>query len=217
MQKTAHPNRAFASALTSAAEQPRGDAMAQTSSRMMRAAVFSAACIAINVGLSKVAAVLQLPVFMDTVGTILSGAMVPPSYSILVGIVSNLIGGVVTHPAVPFYIGTQVVVSLMSIVGFRRGWFDTLPAAIGLGLAIGIATAIVSAPITVLAFGGVTEPGATALNAVLLAAGYDLWTSVLSGTLVVSSVDKVIAAVIGWALLRRMPDRLKIARPAAAE
>ncbi len=191
--------------------------MAQSSSVMMRAVVFSAVCIALNVGLNKIAMVLQLPVFMDTVGTVLSGAMVPPGYSILVGIVSNLIGGVVTHPSIPFYIGTQVVVSLMSIFGFRRGWFDTLPAAIGLGLAIGIVTAIVSAPVTALVFGGVTEPGATALNAVLLAAGQDLWTSVLSGTLVVSSVDKVIASVIVWALLRRMPERLKVARRASGE
>ena len=188
--------------------------MAQSSSTMMRAVVFSAVCIALNVGLNKIAAVLQLPVFMDTVGTVLSGAMVPPGYSILVGIVSNLIGGVVTHPSIPFYIGTQIVVSLMSILGFRRGWFDTLPRAIGLGLAIGIVTAIVSAPVTAIVFGGVTEPGATALNAVLLAAGHDLWTSVLTGTLIVSSVDKVIAAVIVWALLRRMPERLKMARKA---
>ena len=180
----------------------------------MRAAAFSAVCIALNVSLNKISTVLQLPVFMDTVGTVLSGAMVPPAYSILVGIVSNLIGGVVTHPAIPFYIGSQVVVSLLSIAGFRRGWFDTLPAAIGLGLAIGIVTAIVSAPITALVFGGVTEPGATALNAVLLAAGNDLWTSVLTGTLVVSSVDKMAAAIIVWALLRRMPDRLKVTRRA---
>lgn len=182
---------------------------------MMRAAVFSAACIALNVGLNKIAAVLQLPVFMDTVGTILSGAMVPPAYSILVGIVSNVLGGVVTHPSIPLYIGTQVVISLMSIVGFRRGWFDTLLGAIGIGIAIGIVSAIVSAPVTVLVFGGVTEPGATALNVVFLAAGHDIWTSVLSGTLVVSSVDKVIAAVIVWALLRNMPERLKLAQRVA--
>ena len=186
--------------------------MTQASSVAMRAAVFSAVCIALNVGLNKVAVVLNLPVFMDTVGTVLSGAMVPPGYSIAVGVVSNLIGGVVTHPSVPFYIGTQVVVSLMSIAGFRRGWFDTLPTAIALGLAIGIVSGIVSAPVTALVFGGVDEPGATALNAALLAAGYDLWTSVVSGLLIVSSIDKVIAAVVVWALLRRMPDRLKVHR-----
>lgn len=184
--------------------------MPQTSVTAMRAAVFSAVCIALNVGLNKIATVLQLPVFMDTVGTVLSAALVPPGYSIAVGVISNLIGGVVTHPSVPFYIGTQVVVSLMAIVGFRRGWFDTLPRAVILGLAIGIVSAIVSAPITVLIFGGITEPGATAINAVLLAAGHDLWTSVISGSLIVSSIDKIIAAVIVWILLRRMPERIKM-------
>ena len=163
--------------------------MPQTSVTAMRAAVFSAVCIALNVGLNKIATVLQLPVFMDTVGTVLSAALVPPGYSFAVGIISNLIGGVVTHPSVPFYIGTQLVVSIMAIIGFRRGWFDTLFRAVLLGLAIGIVSAIVSAPITVLVFGGITEPGATAINAVLLAAGNDLWTSVISGSLIVSSVD----------------------------
>jgi energy-coupling factor transport system substrate-specific component len=184
--------------------------MPQTSATAMRAAVFSAVCIALNVGLNKVATVLQLPVFMDTVGTVLSAALVPPGYSIAVGVISNLIGGVVTHPSVPFYVGTQVIVSLMAIMGYRCGWFDTLLRAVLLGLAIGIVSAIVSAPITVLVFGGITEPGATAINAVLLAAGNDLWTSVISGSLIVSSIDKVIAAVIVWVLLRRMPERLKM-------
>lgn len=186
--------------------------MKKNSLSTMRAVVFASVCIALNVGLNKIAAVLQLPVFMDTVGTVLSGAMVPPFFSILVGVISNLIGGVVTHPSIPLYSGTQIVVSLLSIYGFRKGWFDTLSRAIGLGLVIGIVTAIVSAPITVLVFGGVTEPGATAINAVLLAAGNDLWTSVLSGSLLISSIDKIIAAVLVWALLRQMPERLKISR-----
>lgn len=174
-----------------------------------RAAVFSAVCVGLNIGLNKLAVVLQLPVFMDTVGTILSAALVPPGYSIAVGIVSNLIGGVITHPAIPFYIGTQVVIALMAIAGYRYGWFDRLWKAIVLGLLIGIVSAIVSAPVTVLMFGGITAPGATAINAVLMAAGRDIWTAVLSGSILVSSVDKVIATVIVWLLLQRMPDRLK--------
>lgn len=183
-----------------------------TATTTIRAAVISAVCVALNTGLNKIAVVLQLPVFMDTVGTILSAALVPPWYSVLVGVISNLLGGVITHPAIPFYIGTQVVIALMAIVGFRRGLFDKLWTAVVLGLAIGIVSAIISAPITVLMFGGVTEPGATAINAILMAAGKDIWTAVFTGTLIVSSVDKVIAAVIVWLLLRRLPDRLKQSR-----
>jgi energy-coupling factor transport system substrate-specific component len=183
--------------------------MAMSSTTLVRAALFSAVCVALNVSLNKLAVVLQLPVFMDTVGTVLSGALVPPIFSIAVGVVSNLIGGVITHPAIPFFSGTQVVVAIMSIIGYRRGWFDRAWTAVLLGLAIGIVSAIVSAPVTVLMFGGVTEPGATALNAVLLAAGHDIWTSVLSGTIIVSSVDKIIAALVTMLVLKRMPERLK--------
>jgi energy-coupling factor transport system substrate-specific component len=183
--------------------------MSHSPTQITRAAIFSAACVALNISLNKISAVLQLPVFMDTVGTILSAALVPPIFSVGIGIVSNLIGGVVTHPAIPFYAGTQIVVAMMAVVGYRRGWFDRLWSAVLLGLAIGIVSAIVSAPITVLMFGGITQPGATALNAILLATGRDLWTAVLSGSLIVSSVDKVIAAVITWLLLQRLPERLK--------
>ena len=179
---------------------------------LTRISVFGAVCIALNVGLNKLAVVLQLPVFMDTVGTILSAALIPPFFSILVGIVSNLLGGVITHPAIPFYIGTQIVIAMMAVIAYRKGWFENLWLALVTGLAIGIVSAIVSAPVTVLVFGGITEPGATAINAVLLATGHSLWSSVLSGTLIVSSIDKVVAAGIVWLLLQRLPDSLKLTR-----
>ncbi|MGJ5196569.1 MULTISPECIES: hypothetical protein [unclassified Bradyrhizobium] len=180
------------------------------SADLTRASVLAAACIGLNIGLNKIAVVLSLPIFMDTVGTILAAAFVPPVFVVSVGVVSNLIGGVVTHPAIPFYTGTQIVVALMAIYAFRRGWLSRLLPALAVGLAIGIVSAIVSAPITVVMFGGVTD-GATALNAILMAAGQDIWTAVISGTIIVSSIDKVIAAALVYLLLRRLPDRLKLA------
>ncbi len=187
--------------------------MRTTPMDITRISVFAAVCIALNVGLNKIAAVLDLPVFMDTVGTILSAALIPPLFSMLVGVVSNLLGGIVTNPAIPFYAGTQVFIAAMAIVAYRKGWFDRLWPALLTGLAIGVVSAVVSAPITVLLFGGITQPGATAINAVLLAAGHSLWSAVLSGSLIVSSVDKIIAAGMVWLLLQRLPDNIKLSRP----
>jgi energy-coupling factor transport system substrate-specific component len=183
--------------------------MPSTNLQMMRTTTIAAACVALNVGLNKLAVVMQLPVYLDTVGTILSAALIPPPYAILVGVLSNIVGGVVTHPAIPFFIGTQIVISLMAIWAFRRGYFDKLFSALLVGLAIGIASAIVSAPIVVWVFGGITAPGISALNAVLLAAGQNLWTAVLSGSILVSSVDKIITSGLTWLLLQRLPKRLK--------
>lgn len=177
-----------------------------------RTAIFTAVCIALNLGLNKIATVLALPVFMDTVGTILSTAFVPPFFSVVVGVVTNLIGGVIIHPAYPFYIGTQIVIALMAVYAYRKGWLHKLASALVVGLVIGIVSAIISTPITVYMFGGITVPGATAINAVLLAAGHDIWTSVLTGTILVSSMDKVIAAALVWLLLTRIPAKLLSAR-----
>jgi energy-coupling factor transport system substrate-specific component len=186
--------------------------MPNSSFDITRISVLAAVCIALNVGLNKVAVVLALPVFMDTVGTILSAAIVPPIFSVLIGIVSNLLGGVITHPAIPFYAGTQVVIALMAIYAYRKGWFDRLFTALIVGLAIGVVSAIVSAPITVILFGGITAPGATAINAILMATGQNIWAAVLSGTLIISSIDKVIAAAVVWLLLTRLPERMKLHR-----
>lgn len=183
--------------------------MASTATQLTRTIVLSAVCIALNVGLNKIAAVLQLPVFMDSVGTILSAALVPPLFSCGIGIISNLLGGVITNPAIPFFAGTQLVIAAMAITAYRFGWFRRLGTAVLTGLAIGVVSAVVSAPITVIMFGGVTQPGATAVNAILMASGHSLWTSVLTGSLLVSSVDKVVACVVAWVLLQRLPERLK--------
>lgn len=180
-----------------------------TNFKNIKYSTISAACIALNVSLNKLAASLALPVFADSIGTILSVALVPLPFSILVGIVSNLLGGVITHPAIPFYIGTQLVIALMAFYAYKKAWFYNIYSTILVGLSIGVISAILSAPITVVIFGGVTEPGATALNAILLAAGNDIWTSVISGTLIISSIDKVAACIFVYLLLKRIPKRLQ--------
>ena len=53
--------------------------MPTSSFEVTRISVLAAVCIALNVGLNKAAVVLGLPVFMDTVGTVLSAALIPPA------------------------------------------------------------------------------------------------------------------------------------------
>ena len=65
-----------------------------------------------------------------------------------------------------------------------------------------------SAPVTVLMFGGVTLGGTTAINAVLMAAGQNIWKSVLGGSLVIESLDKVAACMIASIVFRRLPRSL---------
>jgi energy-coupling factor transport system substrate-specific component len=174
----------------------------------MNRVVFAASCIALNVGLAKVANLLQLPIYLDTPGTILAAIMLPWYWAIGVAILSSLVGSLVINGVWIYYVGTQVVVSLL-ILGaahfklFIRWWTSLL-----CGVVVGLAAAIVSAPVTVVIFGGVTLPGPTAINAVLIAAGKSIWQSVLAGSIIIEMLDKPAATLLTWLVLKRLPKSI---------
>jgi energy-coupling factor transport system substrate-specific component len=173
-----------------------------------------ASLIALNLVMSKVAATLQLPIYMDTVGTIVGAALLPWWAVLLVGALTSILAGFVVHPAFFYYVGTQVTIAAVAVIAYRLGAFNRLWSAIPAGFLIACCAALVSAPVTVLVFGGVTLGGTTAINAVLMAAGQSVWKSVLGGSLVIESIDKIAASAIAFVVLRRLPATLTAPRPA---
>jgi hypothetical protein len=58
--------------------------------------------------------------------------------------------------------------------------------------------------VTAVVFGGIAVPSITALNAVFIASGISLWKAVISGALIVESIDKMTAGIFAWFILRRV-------------
>lgn len=173
-----------------------------------RSTTIAATCLALNLSLAKVAALMALPVYMDTVGTILAAALLSPAYAFSIAALTSLLGGLLIHPAFPFYIGTQFLVALVALMAVRMNGFATWWKALLIGALIAVSASIASAPVTVILFGGITLSGATAINAVMLAAGHSIWKSVVAGSLIVESLDKITTAILAWQLLSRLPKRL---------
>lgn len=170
--------------------------------------VMIASLIALNLAMSKVAATLSLPVYLDSVGTILAAAMLPWWAVLFVGAATSILAGFVVHPAFFYYVGTQLTIAFIAIGAVRLGAFRQLWTATLSGVVVAVAAALVSAPVTVLVFGGVTLGGTTAINAVLLAAGQNVWQSVLGGSLIVEGLDKVAACLLSAIVLRRLPSAM---------
>lgn len=175
-----------------------------------KAVFIAAACLTLNVVLGKIAAMLSLPVYLDSVGTILAAALLPALYAGAVGVSSSLVAGLVINPYYPPYAGTQLAVALVAVFLCRSGAFRRWWTAILSGLLIGLVSVIVSAPVTVLLFGGVTLSGTTAINAVLIASGHSIWKSVIGGSFFIESVDKPAAALLAYLVLRRLPAFLTV-------
>lgn len=179
----------------------------------VRYATFAATCLALNLTLGKAANLLGLPFAFDTVGTILGAILVPWPYLLAVCVGSSLLGGLLINPVFPFYLGTQLAIGLAAILANRWGAFKKVHRAIFAGFLIGILSAIVSAPVTALVFQGVAVPSITAVNVLLLTSGRSLWESVITGALIVETGDKVVAAILVYLVISRLPERL---RPAGA-
>ncbi len=93
--------------------------------KYLRALVFCFACVVLNVVGAGLASLLNLPVYLDSLGTVLVsilGGYVP---GIVVGYTTNLITGVIAHSSI-YYGVVNVVVAILSSYLAQRGWFNRL-------------------------------------------------------------------------------------------
>ena len=163
---------------------------------------------ALNVSIGYLVGLLKLPLYLDSIGTILIAALCGWMYGIVVGIAALIILALTATPTVIAYAGTVVVVAVLSSVfsrvGFLRG---TLMTVIG-GILIGIAAAAASTPVTTFLYGGVSLAGADAITTFFKATGMPLWKSVLLGSLVTDPADKLITSLICLGLIKSLPPRI---------
>jgi energy-coupling factor transport system substrate-specific component len=180
----------------------------ETNRSVARDAIFVATCLALNLGLGKIANLLALPLAFDTVGTMLAAVLLRWPYVFVVAVASSLLGGLLINPVFPFYAGTQIAIALAALLGARYGAFLGPVKALITGFLIGVVSAIVSAPVTAILFKGVAVPSITAINVLMLSSGRSLWESVITGALIVESIDKTIAGFLVFLVLTRLPERL---------
>ena len=162
--------------------------------------------IAINIVGFQIAQMLRLPIFLDTIGTILIGLLAGPWVAAITGLLTNLINGVF-NPVYLAYIPTAMV------IGVAAGYLSKFKMTQGIvkmvvsGIIITLVVTIVSAPITVLVFGGATGNTSSAITAVFLASGQQIWAAVFSSTIITEFIDKILSVVISALIVKGMSSR----------
>lgn len=156
---------------------------------------FMALCIAINSVSAWLAVVLKLPVYLDSIGTIMAGFSFGPAFGILTGIISafaNSIG----DPIAIYFMPTQIV------VGFTAGYFkflkrDDIASKPYLAPAMSLPVAISSALIATYLFGTVTTAGSSyivqALRAIMDISDFAI---VLGVQIITDYADKLLSILL---------------------
>ena len=81
--------------------------------------------VALNLALARLALLLRLPLFLDSVGTVLAAVLGGYLPGIVVGYVTNLINGV-SDPVTAYYASINVLLALAATWFFRNGAFRRL-------------------------------------------------------------------------------------------
>ena len=173
--------------------------------------------VAVNLVIGQIVAALLLPVYLDSVGTILVAALIGPRAAITVGLVSQVLNAVISgnFSWLPFAV-VQIIVALYAAAAARLGLFRRLSTAIPAGIGMGFLAAACSAPISYFLFGGVTAGGVTVVTTLLRAVGAPLGIAVASASFATDLLDKAIACALVSVLLRSLPRTLAARFPALA-
>lgn len=179
-----------------------------------------AVAIAINIGAGQIPRAVGLPLYLDSIGTVLVGVMVGPWAGAVTGFLANVVWTLTgLYPQAIAWAGVAAIIGALAGVFGQSGWFKQWwRAGLG-GLITGVVAAILSAPIAAYVFGGVTgNAGTDAIVASFRAFGLDaLFSNVAQGTMS-DPLDKAVTFVIVWLLLLALPARFKArfsAAPAA--
>lgn len=173
-----------------------------------RVLVLITAAIVINIVGGQINDAIRLPIFLDSIGTVLVAVLAGPIAGGLAGLLTNLIWGLLTNPVAAAFAPVALVIGVVAGILARVGWFKTIWQAAISGVVIAFFLTLVAVPIQVYLFGGVTGAGSDFAVAYLSQLGQSLFGSVAFTVFGSNVIDKIVTAVIVWLLVRQLPQRL---------
>ena len=165
--------------------------------------------IAINLVGRFIIQILNLPLFLDTIGTVLVAFLSGPFVAAITGLLTNFVIGLTMNPtSFPFAL-VNAAIGLVAGGLAARGYLKTFPKAVILTLALTVTTIVIASPIVVFVFGGVQGTGADAVTGFFMATGRQMIQSVVGSQLIVQPLDKVITVLLSFFLVKGVPNRYR--------
>jgi len=188
-----------------------------TTPRLMAIAL----CAALNFSIGSIVYLVKLPIYLDSIGTILCALLLAPDRRAgfvcawISGALSLVLSAILINPFVPWFELTDVAIALFSAFAisqasetFRARPLPTLAFTLKVllyGILTGIIAAIVSAPVVVYLFGGVTGSGSAFLVALFLKSGQQLMSAAILSGLSAEPIDKTLQVLFAALLYRATP------------
>jgi energy-coupling factor transport system substrate-specific component len=174
----------------------------------MLAIAFVPLAIALNVGIGAIVKALNLPLYIDSVGTILTTLLLGWVYGAVVGVLGFVLTSVLINPLAIYFCGTQVAIALfMHLIG-KIGWMKNIFRVIISGIGLGIVAAVISAPVIIFVFQGATGNGAALITSFFIKMGNQIVKSIFMAGFSIEPIDKTIQVLLAFFILKGIPKSL---------
>ena len=164
--------------------------------------------VVINYIGGQIALLLHLPIYLDSIGTFFTAALLGPIWGMLPNFLSGLILGFTIDVYSLYYAPVGILVGLITGLVCRKGMpkrFMIIPAA----AIITLPTSLVSALITAKLFGGITSSGSTIIVQLLTKANVNLTLSCFIVQFLTDYVDRIISLILAAAVIKAIPASMK--------
>lgn len=177
-----------------------------------------AMAVCINVAGGQFALMLRLPIYLDSVGTILIGAFMGPIYGMLPNLLSGLFLGMTTDIYSLYFTPVGMLVGFMTGILFRSPvmrrtaeWRKTtgISRVILSAVFIAVPGTLVSSVICAVLFGGITSSGSTILVQLLAKTPLGMTASIFLVQAVTDCMDRAISLAAVISIWNTLPEDIK--------
>ena len=167
-----------------------------------------ALAIALNFVGGLIAISLKLPIYFDSIGTVLVGFLFGPMAALLTGVVSYIVNYITFDPCALYFIPAQIIVALCSGMFYKKGLFNGKKSILGIIL-MAIPVSFVSVCIAAYVFVGVTTAGSAVIVGILGNNGVSMVLGVFVTQIVTDLLDKIVIVYLVLAAIKVMPRDIK--------
>lgn len=169
------------------------------------------AAVGINYIGKLFAGALKLPLWLDSIGTVLASMLSGPIIGAICGAINNIIYGLTMDPVSFIYALTSIAIGIAVGIMAYKGWIKNIGKAIVVGLVAALVAAIVSTPINIGFWGGQTgNIWGDALYASLVANKWPVWIASFLDEIVVDIPDKVATVLVSYLIFKGLPKKLTV-------
>lgn len=164
--------------------------------------------VVLNIIGGQLALLLRLPIYLDSIGTILTGALLGPLFGMLPGLLGGVIMGMTVDIYSLYFAPVGMIVGLMAGLVFHPA-SDKKRWIFSSALLISLPGTVVSSVICAALFGGITSSGSAILVQLLAKTPLGLTAGIIVVQAATDYLDRVVSLFLALALIRVLPSEMK--------